>query len=74
MQASEGDSLTFRSTHISVLLYCERPEKSIKTSVQKRFGGLVMDSNTSTIKKEVTEVIQDGAEQETEKEECLCRV
>lgn len=51
MQASEGDSLTFRSTHISVLLYCERPEKSIKTSVQKRFGGLVMDSNTSTIKR-----------------------
>lgn len=51
MQASEGDSLTFRSTHISVLLYCERPEKSIKTSVQKRFGGLVMDSNTLTIKR-----------------------
>ena len=51
MQASEGDSLTFRSTHISVLLYCERPEKSIKTSVPKRFGGLVMDSNTSTIKR-----------------------
>lgn len=73
MQASEGDSLTFRSTHISVLLYCERPEKSIKTSVPKRLGGLVMDSNTSTIKRR-TEVIQDGAEQETEKEECLCRV
>nr|DAN92930.1 MAG TPA: hypothetical protein [Caudoviricetes sp.] len=32
-------------------MYCERPEKSIKTSVQKRFGGLVMDSNTSTIKR-----------------------
>lgn len=69
MQASEGDSLTFRSTHISVLLYCERPEKSIKTSVPKRFGGLVIDSNTST-----KEVIQDGAEQETEEEKRLCRV
>lgn len=51
MQASEGDSLTIRSTHISVLLYCERPEKSMKTRVPKRFGGLVMDSNTSTIKR-----------------------
>lgn len=51
MQASEGDSLTIRSTHISVLLYCEQPEKSMKTRVPKRFGGLVMDSNTSTIKR-----------------------
>lgn len=61
--------MTVRSTHISQILYCERPEKSMRTSVTKRFGGLVMDSNTSTI-----EVNQDGAEQETEKEERICRL